>query len=433
MMKRFIWVALIGVIVFGTAAGQDTGAMSLDEMIALVVKDNPMVREGQQGINSALAAAEASRSGFYPDAKAELTYARLGPVAQFSLPGGGTFDLYPANNYNAQVTVHQKIFDFNKTSSGAALASSRVPLAEDRLETVKRDLVYATVQSFYTTLFLQRDIAVQDDQINALNQYLSFADTKLRAGTATEFDVLTIRVRIAAARDHKIDLVNRLQKEQNTLRRLANLPGDATVNLKGTFDADPVGMDADSLFAVAQQQRIDLKDASDAVAMAEFQTRVASSTNNLSLIADLAYGVKNGYIPNLDILRGNYVAGLTLKVPLFDGFKQNNLREEADAKLLAARERKNEVAMQIRSDILDALSNLRSSSEKLQNSKLNVEQAQQAVDLAKAKYNAGVITNLDLLDAQTAFELAKLSDVQSLFGFVLSKYGLKRAIGERIW
>jgi outer membrane protein len=433
MVKRFLSIVMVGFIACGAAAAQTTGALSLDDMIALVVKNNPMVHEAQQGVRSTHAAAQASRSGFYPDAKAELMYTRLGPVAQFSLPGGGTFDLYPANNYNAQVTVRQKIFDFNKTSASADLASSRVPLAEDRLENVKRDLAYATVQSFYSALFLERDIAVQDDQIDALNQYLSFAQTKLKAGTATEFDVLTIRVRIAAAQDHKIDLANRLRKEQNTLRRLANLPGDAPVNLKGTFDAEPVGMDPDSLFSVAKEQRVDLKAAGDAVSVAELQTRVASSGNNPSLNADLAYGVKNGFIPNLDVLRGNYAAGVTLEVPIFDGFKQSNLEEEAEAKLLAAREQKNEVEVQIRSDIMDALSDLHTSADKLQNSRLNVEQAQQAVDLAKAKYNAGVITNLDLLDAQTALELAKLSDVQSLFGFVLSKYGLKRAIGERIW
>ncbi len=433
MTKRLIVSILFVVSLDGSAVAQDHNTMSLDDVIALVVKNNPMVREAQQGVHASQAAAEAARSGFYPDAKAEVMYTRLGPVAQFSLPGGGTFDLYPANNYNAQVTLRQKIFDFSKTSASVALSSSRIPLADDRLESVKRDLVYAAVQSFYAALFLERDIAVQDDQIAALNQYLSFAQTKLQAGAATEFDVLTIRVRIAAAQDHRIDLANRLTKEHNTLRRLANLPHDAIVDLKGTFEAEPVGMDADSLFAIAQHQRIDLKEAGDAVAVAEFQTHVASSTNNPSLSADLAYGLKNGYIPNLDILRGNYAAGLTLEVPIFDGFKQNNLEEEAEATLLAARERQNEVEVQVRSDINDALSDLRTSADKLQNSRLNVEQAQQAVDLAKTKYNAGVITNLDLLDAQTALELAKLSDAQSLFGFVLSKYGLKRAIGERIW
>jgi len=398
-----------------------------------VVNNNPAVREAAQSVSASHAAAEASRSGFYPDVKADLAYTRLGPVAQFSLPGGGTFDLYPANNYNAQVTVRQKIFDFGKTPASAELASSRVSLAEDSLESMKRDLVYATVQSFYTILFLERDIAVQDDQIDALNEYLSRAQTKWQGGTAREFDVLTIRVRIGAARDHKIDLENRLTKEENTLRRLAHLPNDAPVHLKGTFEADPVGMNPDSLLLVAQSQRIDMREADDAARAAGFQTRVASSTNNPSINADLAYGLKNGYIPNLNILRGNYAAGVTLKVPIFDGFNKRNLEQEAEARLLATRERKIGVETQVRAEIMDALSDLRTSSDKRQTSRLDMEQAQRAVDLARAKYNAGVITNLDLLEAQTALERAQLSDVQTLFGFVLSKYQLKRAIGERLW
>ena len=111
----------------------------------------------------------------------------------------------------------------------------------------------------------------------------------------------------------------------------------------------------------------------------------------------------------------------------------SNLVQEAEANLLAARDQKNAVAARIRSDLLDAISDLRASMEKLQTSTLDVEQARRAVELAKAKYDAGVITNLDLLDAQTALEQARLVDLQSLYGFVLSKYGLRRAVGERIW
>jgi outer membrane protein len=427
-----VFVALL-LVPSGSVVAQQPDSISLDDMIALVLNNNSMAREAEKDVDASLAAIEVSRSSLYPDARGDLSYTRLGPIAEITLPGTGTFQLYPANNYDGHVSVRQKVYDFNKTSSSIDLTRSLSDLARDRLERVKRDLAYAAVRSFYSVLFLRQGISVQDDQIDALSQYLSFTRKKLQAGAATDFDVLTTRVRLGAAESRKIDLVNVLRKGEIALRRLADLPGDAPLNLHGAFEADANLPDADSLLVIALRQRTDFKEAEDEVRSAEIQTQVAARTDNPSVDINLAYGAKNGYIPNLDVLRGNFVAGVSVQVPIFDGFRTTGLEQEAEAKLLAARERKHAVETQVRADIMDAMSDLRSSREKLQTSELNVEQAESAVGLAKTKYEAGVITNLDLLDAQTALEQARLSDLQSLYEFVLSRYGLKEAVGEKIW
>ena len=433
MNGRFFAVLMLMVALAGPATAQEPDSLSLEAVIALVVKNNPTGHAAGHALAAAQAAADAASSRFYPQARADVSYTRLGPVAEISLPGSGAFRLYPADNYDGRVSVHQTVYDFGRTSRSADLASSHITLAEDQVEQVKSGLAYAAVQSFYTILFLDQDIRVQDDQINTLNEYLSFTQKKVGAGAATEFDVLTTRVRIAAAQNKRIDLINRRRKEEIALRRLADLPGDGPLRLQGSFEAGSVSVDADSLLALAAQRRIELKQANDAVHSAEVRSRVAAAADNPTVNVDLAYGAKNGYIPNLDVLRGNFVAGLSVHVPLYDGSMNSNLVQEAEANLLAARDQKNAVAARIRSDLLDAISDLRASMEKLQTSTLDVEQARRAVELAKAKYDAGVITNLDLLDAQTALEQARLADLQSLYGFVLSKYGLRRAVGERIW
>ena len=80
-----------------------------------------------------------------------------------------------------------------------------------------------------------------------------------------------------------------------------------------------------------------------------------------------------------------------------------------------------------------ALANLRASRNKLATADLQVEQADTALSLANTRYRAGVITNLEVLDAQTALAQARLFRVRTQYAFVRSRYELERAIGAKPW
>ena len=70
---------------------------------------------------------------------------------------------------------------------------------------------------------------------------------------------------------------------------------------------------------------------------------------------------------------------------------------------------------------------------KFATSELQVRQAREALSIAKKRYEAGAISNLDLLDAETSLSHANLQRLQVLYFYVLSRLGLDRAIGTRLW
>jgi outer membrane protein len=148
-----------------------------------------------------------------------------------------------------------------------------------------------------------------------------------------------------------------------------------------------------------------------------------------SLKVNLAYGLKNGYIPNLDVLRGNWVAAVGVQVPIFNGFKTRSQEQESEANLRATRAHTTDVERAVTSEVLQAVSDVRASLDKIQTSELQVRQAKQAIDMATVRYESGVVTNLDLIDAQTALAQAELFHLQALYHYVLSRYALGKSIG----
>jgi outer membrane protein TolC len=144
------------------------------------------------------------------------------------------------------------------------------------------------------------------------------------------------------------------------------------------------------------------------------------------------YGVKNGYIPNIDILRGNIVAAVDLRVPLFDGNRTRSMEEEATAALHAAESHREEVALLIQAEVDQALSELTAAGERVGILETNINQADLAVKNARLRYGAGSLSNLDLLDAETAVAQARLTNLQALYDVVTGTIRLRRATGSAV-
>jgi outer membrane protein TolC len=83
--------------------------------------------------------------------------------------------------------------------------------------------------------------------------------------------------------------------------------------------------------------------------------------------------------------------------------------------------------------VLQALQDLESSHEQTLNSMAQLDQAQEALNMAKVQYDIGVGTNLEYLDSQTSLELAKLNNLSATYRELLSQLQLKQTLGTRLW
>lgn len=213
------------------------------------------------------------------------------------------------------------------------------------------------------------------------------------------------------------------------MRRLLNLPVDAEIRLRGEFIPVAVDINIDSLTAVAKKQRVELVQAHDAERSAELQVHVASLHDMPALKVDLTYGLKNGYFPNLDVLRGNWVAAVEASVPIFNGYRTRSEEQEAQANLRASEAHTRDLERSIFTEVQQAASDVQTSTEKLKTSAVQVDEAKEALSIATVRYGSGVITNLDLIDAETALAQAELLNLEALYQQVLSGYAMERAIG----
>ncbi len=429
----------------GGAPGADS--LTIDTIVERALETYPGIEAARREVDAASARVGQARSGYWPRVSAVASYRRQDPVPEVTVPGGPTgpsgggdqsqsIAIQPNNLYDGHLQVRQTLYDFGKTASRIKQAKAGRTAAERRVGVRRTDLAFQAVQAFYATLLAEARLEVQRDQINQLEKTIAVVRRQQKAGTATAFEVQSTRTRLSAARSQLTRFRSRRKRQEAELGRLLGSAPDARLSrrLSGTIEpalapADTSRIDPNSLVEQALLQHPSVRVAQAQVEAARRNVRVANRSDTPTLALDAQGGVKNGYPGDLNEPRLNESIGISLNVPIFEGFATERQVEEAQAQVQAAEARLTDVRRQVSTRVEQAASDLRALLDRLSSTQLRVEQAQTAAELARTRYEAGTITNLELLETETALQEARLDRTEVRYQVVLGRYALQRATG----
>ena len=417
--------------IYSLSYAQNAGdnALTIKDVIKLTVENHPLIKQKEDELRAAQYRVEQQKSFYLPNVNAEATYTRIGPIPAFAF-GGENLELAPANNYNVGVFVHQTLYDFGKRDSQVDYAASFLTSVKDNEELIKNDLSDQAVRIFYGILFLKKSIAVKNTQYATLQEHLKITELKIKNGTATDYDVLSTKARMVEIKNEKIELQNEMNKQELYLKELIGFDRRKEVNITGHFDLPLYNLNSDSLLSAAYNQRPEWKLVTDARNTANLQKAIVSQIDKPSVRADLGYGFKNGYEPNIEVMRGNWFAGVSLDVPIFNGNLTENKINEASATIDAADQKIKQVKESISTDVFQSESDLKSNVERMNSTQEQIDYARGSLERAKLQYERGTATNLEVLDSETALTQAQLLNIQAKYKSIISYYSLRRAVGD---
>jgi outer membrane protein TolC len=407
----------------------DDAPLTLARAIDLVLSRHPSLDAAQAAVDGARGRTEQNGADRLPHVSAEASYLHLSlrPYVNF---GPGTF--YPAiyDSYSSAVTVRQVLADFGRTDALVDLARAGEISAQDALDGVRSQLGYQTIQAFYGVILLRDSVGVADEEIRALEEAGRISAQKFSGGSATRFDVLTTQVRLATARNHRTDTLAALQKQEAQLRELLGYAPGAALPLDGDFTAVGTAPDLSATIAEGLRNRPEIRLARDSAEMSRRQLGVADRADRPTLAAQVSGGLEDAQLPAMYDNRGYWTGGVSVSIPIFTGGRTTGERITARADLRASDARVRQLADTIVTDVQDALSDWTAAQARLANADALVDQAQEALALARTRYANGVVTNFELLDAQSAARAAEQARLQARFDSVLARQAIARAAGR---
>lgn len=408
-------------------------SLSLSDIIKKVTATHPSISAGEEAVNNAGIAVSLSKAGYYPEADLTAGYSNIGPVTKLTIPEFGTVELFPQNNYSASVNYRQTIYDFGRTKRNIELENENKVLNVQALEQMKQKLSLTATYNFYSLVYLQAAIRIKDEQLSALNEHLTYVEKMMSTGSATEYQVLSTKVKISTVESQKVDLQAALTAQQASLNSLLGNETDHMPVVRTELSQDVPVIPQDSMLNYAFNNRDEMMLNKERTSLAEIRFGMAKLQNKPNLNFQASAGAKNGYIPELNQLKPNYVIGIGLRIPIYDGLKTRYRVSQAQSAITSLSYETELAKRNISTEVIETEANMNAASKKVKQFELQLDQAVKANSLAQTSFRSGTITNLDLLDANTSLSESRLMLLKAKIDYVVSIFKLKAALGIRLY
>lgn len=313
----------------------------------------------------------------------------------------------------------------------------------------RNSIVAAVKGAFYDALRAQALLKVADEDLSNKQVVLHDAQAKLEAQVVTKYDVLRAQTDVAAAQQNEIFAKSAVQADLAALNFVIGI--DVTTPLELTESgavtqppaaeasapqlAGALGAEFDADLNEALRNRPEIKSAQNLVNAAKKGMTFALRANLPSFDLNWSYL----YAPNAggtNPLVHTWLAGAFLTVPIYDGELTRARRVEARGDLASTQIQQRQAVNEVTLEAEQAFLSVGEAKQRVIVATQTLVQANEAFDLAKVRYVAGVSAHagisplLELSDAQAALTLAESNQVNALYDYNGALSNLDRALGR---
>lgn len=334
----------------------------------------------------------------------------------------------PTFNLSNNLVASYLLYDFGNRNANLENARQLLLSASASQSSTVQTVLLASTVAFYQ---VQANIAALDaarEVERASEESFKAADARYKAGVATPADKLQAQTAYAQLTLARITNEGNLQTAYGSLANVMGLPANQNITLASSLVNAPQSIleDVNTLIEQAVARRPDLIASEAQLMAAQASIDASKAAAKPTISVSMSNGMQDG--SQLDFNK-NSTLGLTVSIPLFNGFAPSyRIRAaEATADLRAAQ--RDRLKLQISLDVWTAYQNLRTALQSVTATEVLVSSAEQSYRVALGRYKAGVGNIIDTLNAQSALATARQQKIQATLNANIARATLAQAMG----
>lgn len=304
------------------------------------------------------------------------------------------------------------------------------------LESVINDALLSVREGFFGALLARSRIQVQEENIELLEEQLLNAEKRFEVGTISSFEVLRSKVDLANARAPLIRARNDYRLSIEELRQLLGFFSTEATSLGkapefvGELLYTPSNYDLATSIQSALSKRPELQRLKAVFEARKQGVTIAKSEGRPEVNLIGSYQINKSRSSNRfnDGLDG-WTAGLEVNVPVFDGRRSKGQVIQAKAREAQSDLEYKQATLSVEVEVRRALSDLQEAAELADASIQVVGQAEEALEQATARYNAGSATQLDVMQTRVALTQSRLNKTEAFYRYNVAQARVRKAVG----
>ena len=443
LLARHVLVSCCIAALFSTAvrAGAQTPPalrLTLDEAIQRGLDTSHRLAEVVARGDAADAVIGERRAASLPQIAAQAGYTRTNHVDAFGvlLPTNQLRIIYPdvPDNYRTRLDLQWPIYTGGRLDALERAARIDATASADDVAALRGDLKLEITRAYWALVTASEALLVMERSVAQIDAHLRDVRNQLAAGLVPPNDVLNVEAQESRQRMLTVRAQAGRDNAETELARFVGAPPGVRIEPATTLegppaDAGPVG----ALVESALRQRPERAALVKRVDAARERGRAAAA--GMKPTVAVGAGVDDGQpnpriFPREETWKSSWDASVNLNWPLFDGGKVRSETAETSAATRASQERLAELDSVIAADVRQRARDVDASRAAIDAAADAVRSAAEARRVVGERFNAGVATSTEVLDAQVALLQAALDRTLVMANARLADARLARAIGQ---
>jgi outer membrane protein len=419
---RFVLILFVSASLW---AQQPVMHLTLTQAEQLAVQNNPALTAAKYTAAAAEQVPAEYHAAYSPTISGSIT--GVGADNGSRLAAGGLNNPVVYNRLGTGLTVSQLVTDFGRTGNLVAMAKLNAQAQNEAANTTRAQILLATGRAYFTVLKAKSLLQVAQQTVKArqavADQVGALAESKMKS----TLDVSFANVNLSDARLMESQAQNDLKAADAELATAMGLPNEAGFDL--SEESVPVQLPdrIDDLLRTAIANRPELRDLRLEESAAE---RFVRAEHALMYPSVGVVGTA-GFAPAAyETIPGRYGAvGVNLNIPIFNGGLFKARKAEADLKAKATAQRITDLENHVARDVRVAYLNAITAYDRMGLTKQLLDNAQQALDLAQTRYDAGLGTIVELSQAQLNLTQAQIANTSAAYDYQAQRVVLDYEVG----
>lgn len=426
-MTAGVFIGWIAAIAFVGATGPVASAevFTLSRIYARTLQRNEEIGIAREGMRQARDEKYRALSFALPQVTLKGNVDRY---PQETIPlSNSTVLLQPRNAYGLEATVEQPLYSGGKNWYALRMANSGIEVANKEVNLSSEAILLHTADVFYGILRDQKDLEVEQRNVQRLTEHRRVSEVRYKVGEVTESILLRAEAELAKAHAELVSRENTLAVKRRELQLLAGLPDNFQIE-EPPLPEIPEG-NVSQLIDAAMTARDDMKRDRLNEEISKDRVRYARSNFFPSLKFEGTYFSRNQNPRSTFFIDQSWVVGGKIDFPIFEGglrlaeLGQAKSKLEQDRLVKAKRER------EIDLDVTGAFLTLEAVTRTLASREEQLRFANKNYDMVAKQFAVGLVSNIDLLDANQTLVDAERDVIAATYDRHLAILGLQRSAG----
>ena len=414
--------------------------LTLHEAIENGLSSNPRITAVHSQVNASEARVSQARSGFFPHVDISESFNRTNNpmwafgtklnqevISQADFDPAELNDPEAIDNFSTVLSATLPLYDRGQIRSGftqARLGHKAVSRLEDR---IRQEVIVDVVVSYMGVLLAREQSKVVNDTLKTARAHYNMVRSRFQSGLVVKSDLLRAEVRIAELEQDRLQAQSRVEVARAALNAAMGVEIDRSFRLVTSLERRAEApAPLETWISKSIENRPDLKQMRFQEMMAEEELKKAKAAHLPGLYLSGSYEINS---EDFSETANNYTVGAMIRFNLFSGFGLQSKVNEAMAKLSETQAMARQLELGIRVETRQGFFMAQSAYQRIEVAQAAVAQAEEGLRIVRNRYESGLFTIVNLLDAEVALQQARTNYFRSLHDFEVAMAQLNLAAG----